>query len=102
MGAVAITVPSAYLLLSSGPELPHGHEKEQVPKSVAEPEEPREEAKEEAEPEAPKEEAKEEAPEGAKEEEKEKPAEDEKPSQYDQVCSSAFVAIFCFVRVAGS
>lgn len=86
MGAVAITVPSAYLLLSSGPELPHGHEKEQVPKSIAEPEEPREEAKEEAEPEAPKEEAKkEEAPEGAKEEEKEKPAEDEKPSQYDQV-----------------
>ncbi|KAJ9291324.1 hypothetical protein DTO021C3_1124 [Paecilomyces variotii] len=85
VGAVAITVPSAYLLLSSGPELPHGHEKEQVPKSIAEPEEPREEAKEEAEPEAPKEEAKkEEAPEGAKEEEKEKPAEDEKPSQYDQ------------------
>ncbi|KAJ9296481.1 hypothetical protein DTO271G3_5179 [Paecilomyces variotii] len=84
-GAVAITVPSAYLLLSSGSEVPHGHEKEQVPKSVAEPEEQKEEAKEEAEPEAPKEEAKkEEAPKGGKEEEKEKPAEDEKPSQYDQ------------------
>lgn len=76
--AVAITAPSAYFLLNSGAEkVPHGHEKEQVPKSVSEPE-PKEEPKEEAaapepEPEAPKEEAKEE------------PKEEKKPSEIDEV-----------------
>ncbi|KAL1857752.1 hypothetical protein Plec18167_001846 [Paecilomyces lecythidis] len=113
VGSIAITVPSAYLLLSSGSDVPHGHEKEQVPKGEAEPEPeeaPKEEAKEESkeesedskeekkeeekkdEPEESKEEEKDEKKDDSKEEPKEKPkgeqkekaAEGEKPSQYDE------------------
>ncbi|GAD99983.1 conserved hypothetical protein [Paecilomyces variotii No. 5] len=104
VGSIAITVPSAYFLLSSGSEVPHGHEHEQVPKGVAEPEQeeaPKEEAQEESkeeskdeseekkeekkeEPEESKDEGKEEPKEEEKEPKQEKAPEGEKPSQYDE------------------